>query len=104
MTWATIYWMWTTGTYTTSITASLDPNRSYMVTGYLTQKDGGDYAHVYISMVCTISGDQRECGIRDDSGDDGLSIVENVSGADSVTIKLTTKGGRHRAEGVIWEL
>jgi hypothetical protein len=75
-----------------------------MVTGYLTQKDGGDYAHVYISMVCTINGDQRLCGIRDISSDEGLSIVENLSGADSVTIKLTTRGGRHRAEGVIWEL
>ncbi len=104
MTWAWTYWMWTTGTFTTSLTMSLNPSRSYMVTGYLTQKDGGDYAHVYISMVCTISGDQRLCGIRDISGDDGLSIVENLNGADSVTIKLTTKGGHHRAEGVIWEL
>lgn len=104
MTWAWEYWMWTTGTFTTSVTLSLDPTRSYMVTGYLTQTDGGDYAHVYISMVCTVSGDQRLCGIRDSSGDSSLNIVEAISGADTVTIKLTTTGGAHRAEGVIWEL
>lgn len=104
MTWEWTYWMWIAGGSTTSLTMSLDPNRSYMVTGYLTQKDGDDYAHVYISMVCTIDGDLRKCGIRDLSGDTGLGIVETLSGADSVTIKLTTKGGRHRAEGVIWAL
>jgi allophanate hydrolase subunit 1 len=76
-----------------------------LVTGYLTQTDGDDYAHVYISTVCHYSGgDVVHCGIRDLSDDKYLGIVEVISGANRVTIKLKTKGGRHRAEGVVYEI
>jgi hypothetical protein len=105
MTWDWTYWLWTSGTFTASVTLALDPSQNYVVTGYLTQTNGGDYAHVYIAMVCTISGDQQLCGVRDDGGDGSLNIVEALpSGASSVTINLKTTGGNHRAEGVIWQL
>ena len=99
------YWMWTTGTYQVTVTIPLNWQRRYLVTGYLTQTDGDDYAHVYISTVCYYSGgDVVRCGIRDLSDDKYLGIVEVISGARSVTIKLKTKGGRHRAEGVVYEI
>ena len=99
------YWMWTTGTYEVTVTIPLNWERRYLVTGYLTQTDGDDYAHVYISMVCHYSGgDVVRCGIRDFSDDKYLGIVEVINGARSVTIKLKTKGGRHRAEGVVYEI
>ena len=44
------------------------------------------------------------CGVRDNGDDFDLSVTEFVSSASSVTIKLRTKGGKHRAEGVIYEL
>lgn len=99
------YWMWTTGTNTVTVTIGLDWKKQYLVTGYLTLTDGDDYAHVYISTVCTYrGGDQVLCGIRDDSGDFGLGVTEFISSATRVTIKLRTTGGAHRAEGAVYEL
>jgi hypothetical protein len=99
------YFMWTTGNFTVSITLDLDWHHSYLVTGGLVQTDGGDYAHAYISELCSYSGgDQVLCGIRDDGDDSGLNLYEFVSGASSVTITLHTTGGRHRAEGSIFQL
>jgi hypothetical protein len=96
--------MWTTGTYTVSTTIPLSWERRYLVTGYLTQTDGDDYAHVYISQVCNYSGgDHVLCGIRDIEGERDLNVVEFIDNAISVTIKLKTEGGRHRAEGVVYE-
>jgi hypothetical protein len=97
--------MWTTGTYTVSHTIPLDWRKGYLVTGYLTQTDGDDYAHVYISTVCHYSGgDVVKCGVRDISDDKHLGIIEYISGANKVIVKLKTKGGRHRAEGVVYEV
>lgn len=99
------YWMWTTGTYQVTHSIALNWRRRYLVTGYLTQTDGDDYAHVYISMVCHYGGgDVRRCGIRDFSDDKFIGIVEFISGADLVTVKLKTKGGSHRAEGIVYEI
>jgi hypothetical protein len=99
------YWLWTTGTYTASVTVTLDWERRYLVTGALTQTDGDDYAHIYIATVCTYSGgDVVLCGVRDSEDDRGLNLVEFLSRATSVTIKLRTTGGRHRAEGVVYEI
>ena len=99
------YWLWTTGTYEATVSMSLDWRKRYLVTGYLTLTDGDDYAHVYISTVCRYSGgDVVLCGVRDIGVDDfGLNIDEFIDGASSVTVKLKTKGGRHRAEGVVYE-
>ena len=95
--------MWTTGTYTVSLTIPLDWQRTYLVTGGLTQTDGSDYAHVYISTVCNYDGgDQVLCGVRDDSDESGLNLIEVLSAASSVTLKLKTTGGRHRAEGFVY--
>jgi len=99
------YWMWTTGTYEVTVTIPLNWQRRYLVTGYLVQTDGDDYAHTYISQVCHYSGsDVISCGIRDIPDDTYLRIVEVIQSASSVTIKLKTRGGRHRAEGVVYEL
>jgi hypothetical protein len=97
--------MWTTGTFAVTSTIPLDWRKTYVVTGALTQTDGDDYAHVYISRVCSYSGgDVVSCGIRDVSGDQSLGLVEWISGARDVTVKLRTTGGQHRAEGVVYEL
>jgi hypothetical protein len=101
------YWytMWTTGTFKVTVTIPLDYRKTYLVTGGLTQTDGDRYAHVYISTVCSYSGgDQVLCGVRDFVDDSGLNLVEVVSGALSVTIALRTTGGRHRAEGAVFEI
>jgi hypothetical protein len=99
------YWMWTTGTYEVALDIALDWRKSYLVTGYLTLTDGDDYAHVYISTVCSYSGgDVVLCGVRDIGGDFDLGVTEFISSASRVTIKLKTTGGRHRAEGAIHEL
>ena len=104
------YWMWVTGGTSASVSIGLDPSRSYLVTGALSGKDGGDYAQVYISMLCTIQGDQQLCGIRDDPPPDPvtsiqtLDIGEFLNGASSVTITLRCSGGAHRAEGVVYDV
>jgi hypothetical protein len=104
------YWMWVTGGASASVSIGLDPSRSYLVTGALTGKDGSDYAQVYISMLCTIEGDQQLCGIRDVPPPDPvtsiqtLDIGEWLNNASSVTITLRTSGGAHRAEGVVWDI
>jgi hypothetical protein len=78
--------------------------------GALAGKDGGDYGQVYISMLCTVSGDQVLCGIRDDPSDSSftdissLGINEFISHADSVTVKLRATGGLHRAEGILYDI
>jgi hypothetical protein len=96
---------WTTGTYEVSIGFALDWRKSYLFTGYLTQTDGDDYAHIFISTVCSYAGgDVVRCGVRDLTGDVDLGVTEFVYSASSVTVKLRTKGGRHRAEGVVYEL
>jgi hypothetical protein len=99
------YWMWNTGTIDGTLNIGLDWRKSYLITGHLTLTDGDDYAHVYISTVCTYNGgDVVLCGVRDIGDDFGLGVTEFVSSASSVTIKLRTKGGKHRAEGVVYEL
>jgi hypothetical protein len=82
----------------TAGTLALDPTQSYMVEGFLTKKDGGDYAHVYIKEISA----QGAIGIYDDGQD--IGIVAVLSNATSVTVALHTTGGNHRAEGVVWQL
>lgn len=98
------YWMWTIGSTDVTVTIPLNPRRRYLFTGYLTLTDSDDYAHVYISTVCRTSGDVILCGVRDVSDDRFLGIVEVIDGATSVIIKLKTKGGMHRAEGVVYQI
>jgi hypothetical protein len=99
---AWIYWMETTGNFTVTVTMALDPTQTYVIEGFLTKKNGGDYAHVYISELCTqISSDQIECGINDEPSS---GIVSFLSSPVSVTVGLTTTGGNHRAEGAIYQL
>ena len=99
------YWMWNIGNIDGTLTIDLDWRKSYLITGFLTLTDGDDYAHVYISTVCTYGGgDVVLCGVRDVGDDFGLSVTEFVNSALSVTIKLRTKGGKHRVEGAIYEL
>ena len=96
------YWLENTGNITGTVTMALDPTQLYVIEGFLTKKNGGDYAHVYISELCTqISSDQIGCGINDEGS---AGIVSFLSQAVSVTVGLTTTGGNHRAEGVIWQL
>jgi hypothetical protein len=90
------------GSFGNTLTMALDPTHTYMVEGFLTKKNGGDYAHVYIAEVCTqVSPDQIDCGIRNE-GSSGIVAV--LSHATEVTIGLQTSGGNHRAEGIIWQL
>jgi hypothetical protein len=96
------YWIENTGNITGTVTMGLDPSQSYVVEGFLTKKNGGDYAHVYISEVCSQpSSDQILCGVSDEGS---AGIVTVLSGAIRVTVGLHTSGGNHRAEGVIWML
>ncbi len=105
MTPITTYWMWTTGTFEVSLDVDLDWQKTYLVTGYLTLVDGDDRGHIYISTVCNYNGsDVVSCGVRDIGDDFDLSVNEIVGSASSVTIKLKTSGGAHRAEGVVYEL
>jgi len=105
MTPAWAYWMWTTGNFETSVTMSLDFRKTYLVTGYLTLTEGSERGHVYISTVCTSSGgDVVLCGVRDFGDDFDLGVTEFLTGAVSVTVKLKTRGGAHRAEGAVYEL
>lgn len=111
------YHLRTTGTYTASYTIPLDARQRYLVTGALTLTRGDDYAHVYIGTVCRYrSSDYITCGIRDSGedrelgglvtvpGDHDLNIVEVLESATRVTVKLRTLGGRHRAEGAVYQL
>jgi hypothetical protein len=107
----TSFWMWTTGTFTASITVSLNRSRRYHVTGGLVGKEGGDYGQVFISTVCTTSGDQVLCGVRDDPSSTPDKNIKTLGlneilppAADRVTIKLRSTGGRHRAEGVVYDI
>lgn len=104
------YWMWIRGTFRVDVTLGLNPSRIYLATGGLVGRSGGDYGQVYISTVCTVSGDQVLCGIRDDPADSpetdiiGLGLVEIISGASRVTVTLRGTGGLHRAEGVVYDI
>ena len=105
------YWMWTSGRFSVSVTIPLNPARTYLTTGALTGKQGGDYGQVFISTVCTQrSVDQILCGIRDDPSDppaaniSNLGIVEILRNATRVTVKLRGDGGLHRAEGVVYDI
>lgn len=105
------YFMWTSGTFTTSTTISLDRARRYLVTGALTGKSGDGYGQVFISTVCTMpSNDQVLCGVRDDPASSpatniaNLGVVEILSNAVSATVKLRGDGGLHRAEGVVYDI
>jgi hypothetical protein len=58
-----------------------------------------------LSTVCSYSGgDMVLCGVRDIGGDFDLSVTEFINSASRATIKLKTRGGAHRAEGVVYEL
>ena len=94
----------TTGDVTIAGTVSLDWEKRYLFTGYFTHLEGSQYRHLYISTVCSYYGSSVLCGIRDAFGDDGLGFVEVVDHALGVTIKLKSKGGKCRIEGVIYEL
>ena len=96
--------MWTSGSISATLTINLDPRKTYLVTGGFVQTDGDDYAHAFISEMCTGGGDVVLCGVRDTSGDTDLNLYEFVSGALNVTLTLRSNGGRHRVEGSIFEL
>jgi hypothetical protein len=99
------YSLWTTGTYDVTATIGLDWRKTYLINGGITLTDGDDYAHVYIAKICSYhGGDVVRCGIRDIGGDKDLGLQEFISGARDVTVKLRTKGGRHRAEVMVYEL
>lgn len=100
------YWVAVTGSATASLGIALNPDRRYLVTGGLILTDGDDYARVYISTLCRrTSSDVIACGVRDFDGDAGLGITEFLAAnAVSVTVKLKATGGKHRAEGVLYEL
>jgi hypothetical protein len=100
------YWVAVTGSATASVTIPLNPDRRYLVTGGLILTEGDDHARVYIAEVCNqVAPDLVTCGVRDIDGDAGLGLVEFLSSkAVSVTIKLKTTGGKHRGEGVVYEL
>jgi hypothetical protein len=105
------FFIWTTGNFTASTTVVLNRNRRYLVTGGLVGKEGGDYGQVFISTVCTVSGDQVLCGVRDDPSASPDTNIRNrglvevlAANADRVTIKLRSSGGRHRAEGVVYDV
>jgi hypothetical protein len=98
---------------TASVTRVLDRSRRYLVTGGLVGKEGGDYAQVFISTVCTMSGEVVLCGVRDDPSDSPETNIKNLNlrvnevldpAATRVTIKLRSDGGRHRAECVIYDI
>ena len=96
------YYLWTRGRYKIDIEFNLDPNKKYLVTGYLTLTSGRRHAHVYISEECYRSSVEI-CEVR--TGDDFHAyVVKVLDKHTSVTISLKTKGGKHRAEGVIYEL
>jgi hypothetical protein len=105
------YWMWTSGSFSVSVTMGLDPARRYFVTGGLSGKSGGDYGQVYISTVCIRRGsDQILCGLRDvppgspAANIANLNINEFLSNATRVTVKLRGDGGLHRAEGTLFDI
>jgi hypothetical protein len=104
------YWMWTSGSFTVTLSFGLDPARRYVMTGGLVGKSGGDYGQVYISTVCTQSGDVVLCGVRDDPADSPasnisrLGVVEELQSANRVTVKLRGDGGHQRAEGAIYDV
>jgi hypothetical protein len=110
----TTYRLWTTGSFTASYTVGLDRRRRYLVTGGLVGKEGDDYAQIFISTVCTmLSSDVIGCGVRDDPSASPKDNIQNFTlraqerlGPDAtrVTIKLRSDGGRHRAEGVIYDI
>lgn len=95
--------LWTSGTFTISRTYALNPSKRYLLTGALTQTSGDDYSHIYISEVCRESGDVTLCGVRDFEEETDLNLTEFISNSSSVTFKLRSTGGRHRAEGVLYE-
>lgn len=90
------YWeLWTTGTFDETVTLALDTNKRYLVETYLTLTEGGDHAHAYILEICTLNGDQRLCGLNNEA--DAPSVFPLPAQADSVTLALSTTGGRHRS-------
>ena len=103
MNWVFWFWLETWGTFTETFTIPLSPNANgYLGQAYLTLNDGGDYAHVYVSEVCTQSGDQQLCGINDEPSAraDGIFAPNTVS----VTYALHSTGGHHVAEGFLFSL
>jgi len=97
--------MWTRGSTAVTVTIPLDYRRRYLITGFLTLKEGDNYAHVYISTLCQRGGsDQILCGVRDLNNDNDLGIVEEVTNATRAIIKLRSTGGFQRAEGAIYDL
>lgn len=97
------FWIENTGNITGTVTLNLGPNANgYLAEAYFSLKDGGDYAHVYIVQICTGGGDQVLCGINDEPGARAVTFLPNNT--ISVTYALTTTGGHHVAEGVIYAL
>ena len=102
----TCFGLWTLGTIDVTQDISLDWQKTYLITGYLTLIDQSTHAHVYISNVCGYyGGDQVLCGLRDVDGENmDQNVTEVVSHANRVTIKLRASGGGSRIEVVIYEL
>src|SRR5262245_49274202 len=101
------YWVAVTGSATASATMSLNRDRRYLVTGGLILTEGDDHARVYIGTVCQQSSATGPvlCGVRDLVDDAGLGVTEFLTAnAISVTVKLKATGGKHRGEGVVYEL
>lgn len=103
------YFLWTSGTFTATIRINLNPSRRYLVTGGLTTKKDNDFSQLFIQTVCTGTSPIL-CGIRDTdlSEDDRLRRLRLneflPAGASSIILALRSRGGKHRGEGVIWEL
>src|SRR5262245_10910964 len=105
MTPVSTYWMSTTGTYQVSVDLALDWKQTYLLTWYLTLTSGDDYGHIKIWTLCHYcGGDVVLCGVRDIGDDFNLGVTEFISAAARVTVKLKTTGGKHRAEGVLYQL
>jgi hypothetical protein len=96
-------WLYAPGNTSATLEFDLNTSQQYFITGGLTQTDGAG-VHLYISMVCTISGDVQSCGVRDEGGDSGQRLQDILGpGASKVVFTLkSTGGGDHFGEVSIY--
>ncbi len=105
-----VHWrfaFWQNGTYSQTFTVPLDWRKRYVIIGSTTFKKGDEMAHLYIQTLCNYNGSGPIlCGIRDIGVDEDytLGLNEFISSAIRATVKFKTKGGFHRAEGIVIEL
>lgn len=105
------YFLWNRVPLTTTVTARLNPNRRYLITGGLVGTSSDRFAQIYIWGTCRYSGnDQILCGIMEEDPNPQVSI-EHMRlnrtlplGTYRVTIALRSEGGLHRGEGVIYDI